>query len=537
MNRDAPPGETFAAALRHLLEQRCGAPVELVETHISWVFLTPRLAFKLKKAVHLSFVDFRALAARRHFCTEELRLNRRMAPALYLGMLAVTGRSDAPSLGPGDAIDYLVCMRRFDEAGLLGRQLDIGRVDVGALDRFGEVLAAFHRQAPRADVASGFGSPERIRIALDAVLVNLAGSGGQVEAVRAWLAASSSALRDAWRNRRLAGAVRECHGDLHADNIATIAGELVAFDCIEFDPALRWIDTMSDTAFLVMDLKAHGRADLAHRFLDAYLQHSGDYAGVGVLRGYEIYRALVRALVARLRAPLPGGGAAPDYLGLASSLAGAPRAGPRLLVTHGLSGSGKSTLAAALLERAGAIRVRSDVERKRLFGLAPLARSNAGHSDIYGQDAHRRTFERLAECARDALRAGYPVIVDAAFLRRGERDDFHALASAMGVPFSILHCHAPHHRLRERVSARERSGKDASEAGLAVLEMQRASHDPLAGDERAMALEVETDRPVDLASLVDSWLGVDGPAPPRQHEDHISGRSVSGSDSLPAARG
>jgi predicted kinase len=264
---------------------------------------------------------------------------------------------------------------------------------------------------------------------------------------------------------------------------------------------------MSDVAFLIMDLKARGRDDLAFRFLDKYLQLGGDYGGVRVLRFYEVYRALVRALVAHLRsrAGVADAPTSPDYLACAERLTPGDR-GARLLITYGLSGSGKSTVAGQLLEAAGAIRVRSDVERKRLFGLGALQRSAATCVDIYTQEATRRTFDRLRDCAHEALRAGYPVIVDAAFLRRVERRAFRGLASELGVPFSILHCRASEAALRRRVAARGEGGDDASEADLAVLERQLQSGEPLDESERAAVLEVMTDEPVDAEALAGRWL-------------------------------
>jgi len=252
-----------------------------------------------------------------------------------------------------------------------------------------------------------------------------------------------------------------------------------------------------------MDLKAAGRADLAFCFLDAYLQCSGDYAGLRVLRFYEVYRALVRALVARLRSNVVAP-SVPDYLACAERISQGCAA-PRLLITSGLSGSGKSTLARLLLASAGAIRLRSDVERKRLFGMAALERS-ADRERVYGPDATRQTFERLAQCARAALEAGYPVIVDAAFLRRTEREAFRALATELRLPFTILLCTADEARLRERVAARGASGTDASEADLDVLERQRRHTEPLSDEEHAFAIEVATDKPLDLADLSRHWL-------------------------------
>jgi predicted kinase len=297
--------------------------------------------------------------------------------------------------------------------------------------------------------------------------------------------------------------VREGHGDLHLGNLIVLdSGEATAFDCIEFDPALRWIDTMADIGFATMDLQAHGRRDLAFGFLDAYLQRGGDYAGTRVLRLYEVYRALVRALV---RALSPGRPAVPDYLACAQALADAGTA-PRLLITYGPSGSGKSTVAAGLAAQAGAVRIRSDVERKRLFGLQALARSAEQGLDLYTPEAGRRTFDHLAACARAALLGGYPVIVDAAFLSREHRRDFEHLAWQLRVPYTILACGADAATLRERVAARDAAGSDPSEAGVAVLDKQLETGEPLDAAERECAIEVMTDRPVDMPALAARWL-------------------------------
>lgn len=501
---------TLVTALREHLRSDTGQPVSLVETHISWVLLMPELAYKLKKPVALGFVDFRTLAARKHFCEEEVRLNRRLAPSLYLGVVPVCGTAHAPHLSDGEPIDFAVSMRRFPEEALLSSLVPAGRLEDGQLEQFAQHLAVFHGEAPVAAPESEFGGPAQAGLPVVDALARLRAGGVRCPGdLQAWVFEQRRALRTAWLVRQRSGAVRECHGDLHLANVVLIDGRLTAFDCIEFDPALRWIDVMSDVAFLAMDLKAHGRADLGFRFLDAYLQHSGDYAGVQLLRFYEVYRALVRALVCRLRAQAGAGALSPDepdYLACAAGLARSAQGAPRLMITHGLSGSGKSTMAAALLAAVGAIRIRSDVERKRLFGLGAQQRSAERRAEIYTQDATRRTFARLAECARTALQAGWPVIVDAAFLRRDERLAFRALAAELRVPFSILHCRAAEAQLRRRVAARDADGSDASEATLDVLERQLATHEPLGQDERALALEVATDEPLDIASLCARWL-------------------------------
>jgi len=483
--------------------------VSLVETHISWVLLTETFAYKLKKPVRLAFVDFTSLARRKHFCEEELRLNRRLAPTLYLGVVPVCGTGHAPQLhGPGEAIDYAVCMRRFAPGTLLSERLAAGKLPPECLEGLARKLAEFHQHAALVPPASTGDAQRRVLAPVLGVLQQLRVrcDAARINALESWVGAQDQALRETWPARQLEGRVRECHGDLHLANAVLLDGEATAFDCVEFDPALRCIDVINDVAFLSMDLKANGRTDLAFRFLEAYLQCSGDYAGVQVLRFYEVYRALVRALVGCLRAAVqtvPGPAIGPDYLACAERIAQGGLA-PRLLITHGVSGSGKSTVAQQLLATAGAIRVRSDVERKRLFGMGALERS-IGRTDIYTPDATVQTLARLAECARTALLAGYPVIVDAAFLRRTERDAFRALAAALRVPFTIMHCTAQEARLRKRVELRSGAGDDASEADVQVLELQRGYCEPLSGAERADTLDVATDAPVDAVALCERW--------------------------------
>jgi aminoglycoside phosphotransferase family enzyme len=307
MNPAAPPtvDPRLAIALRRHIQAATGRVVALVGDHISWVLLTDAMAYKLKKPVHLSFVDFRTLAARKHFCEEELRLNKALAPALYLDVLPVLRPPGAPCIGgDGEAIDYVVCMRAFPTGCCCATFVAVGASGAVRTRRPGAPAGGLSR-----DRAPGNGD----------VRLRRAGAGrtgpcwtpfdrldaqcgrGRIEPLRRWVEGHAADLRMAWLLRqRTGGYVRECHGDLHLGNVVRLDGELLPFDCIEFDPALRWIDVMSDVAFLTMDLKAHGRADLAFRFLDRYLQHTGDYEGLPVLRFHEVHRALVRALVTGL---------------------------------------------------------------------------------------------------------------------------------------------------------------------------------------------------------------------------------------------
>jgi aminoglycoside phosphotransferase family enzyme/predicted kinase len=472
--------------------------VRLVETHISWVLLTGRYAYKIKKPLDLGFLDFSTLAARRRHCLAELRLNRRLAPELYLDVVAIRGSLRRPRIGGrGRAIEYAVRMREFPQRALASRMLARGAFTATHVDALAQRIAAFHAAAP---VAPRHAKAQVLAPALQNFAQARALFRGRrerraLDALERWTRREHAALRPRLAARRARGFVRECHGDLHLGNIVVLGGRPIAFDCIEFSAALRRIDVASEVAFLFMDLMDRGRPDLAWRFLDRYLADTGDYEALALLRYYSVYRAMVRAKIHALRAhQAPRGSperarllaAARGYLRLAERLARRGRVA--LLVTHGLSGSGKTTGTQSLLERLGAIRVRSDVERKRLFGLAPLARSgSAPGRGLYTAAANEATYRRLAELAETVLEAGYPVIVDAAFLRRAERERFAALARRLRVPFVLLDFDAPERVLRRRILRRARGRADASEASLAVLELQCARREPLAPHERRAA--------------------------------------------------
>lgn len=468
------------ATLVHALVRSLNA--QLIETHISWVLLTADRAYKFKKPVRLAFVDYGTLQARRHFCEEEIRLNRRLAPALYLGVSRVTGTPQAPELdGPcGAVLEYAVCMRRFSPGSLFDEQLQEARLPADEVDLFAALLAQFHAKAPRAGLADGYASSRMRREAALGALERAQALADVTEQarLRAWLESEAAALAPLWEARLAQGWVREGHGDLHLSNVVSCDGAVLAFDCIEFDPALRWIDVIDDTAFAVMDFCALGRSDFAYRFLNGWLDHLGDHDGVRMLRYSVVYRALVRSLVAQLRGNQES--LARSYLHTA--LAWACPGQARLTITHGLPGSGKTYASQALLECQGAIRLRSDVERKRLFGLGPLDNSHEKRLDLYGQQAGERTYQHLLSTARKLLLAGYPVILDAAFLRREERARALMLAHELKVPFSILACEAPLAVLHARLRARR---EDASEADSDVLEYLRPLAEPLTAQEHA----------------------------------------------------
>lgn len=517
----------------------------IVETHISYVILAGRRAYKIKKPLRLDFLDFSTLARRRGACEDELRLNRRTAPELYLRVVPILGTPDAPRLGlevgaggGDDAIEYAVEMRRFDPEALFANRLQQGRVDGALVDALAEGVATFHaslgpvsrpeqpeecerpeqseppeqagqverpEQSERGGAPGGRRAPavetarrnlgELLALALEPTLHH------RIEALAAWLDARVRALEPILLARARAGFVRECHGDLHLANVALVEGRPVLFDCLEFDLALRTIDVLDEAAFAYMDFLAHGRSDLAARFLNTYLEATGDYEGVPCLPFFTLHRALVRAKVASIRRGQPGIDAsaaariAADverHVAVAEAQTVARR--PLLAVTCGLSGSGKTTVGGALVEALPALRIRSDVERKRLAGLAATARTGSPiGGGLYDSALSEQTYARLERLARVLLEGGMSVVVDAAFLVRRERGRFRALALAVGARFALVLCHAPIEVLRARVAARQSAGCDASEAGPAVLEHQLTYYEPPADDERAESVVIATD--------------------------------------------
>jgi aminoglycoside phosphotransferase family enzyme/predicted kinase len=473
--------------------------VELVETHASWLLLAGDFAYKIKKPVTLPFLDYGTLARREACCRAELALNRRLAPELYLDVVAIGGSPKRPGFGELPAIEWAVRMRRFAESGRLDHVAARGELAPQQLSQLAATLVAFHQAAAVAAPGTRFGAPEPVLAAARENFTELrqllpTHDQERIEYLAHWTEAEFAARAGDFAARKQGGFIREGHGDLHLGNLVLIDGRVTPFDCIEFNEDFRWNDPISEIAFVWIDLLDHGRPGLAAWLLNAWLEAGGDFAALRLLRFYAVYRAVVRAKIAALRGrqednvhALAEIDAARGYLHLARQIAVPPA--PTLLITCGLSGSGKTTASSARLldddsPAAGSVvRLRSDVERKRLFGLAPLARSDSPQDGgIYTAEANTRTYARLRELARDLLAAGWPVIVDAAFLRRAERAEFAALAAEFGVNFSILATAAPVEELRRRLRAR--SG-DASEATAAVLDRQLEWFEPLVAEDRA----------------------------------------------------
>jgi aminoglycoside phosphotransferase family enzyme/predicted kinase len=472
--------------------------VHVLETHISWVLLAGRYAYKIKKAIDLGFLDCSELTARRFYCAEEIRLNRRLAPNLYLDVVSIGGNPQQPAFGVTPAIEYAVRMRRFDIAKQMDGLLAHGLITPQHIDRLADTMAQFHAGLPPTAADSAFGTPEAIRFPMLQNFEQISPLLDEADALllgqlRAASEQEYAACETVFEQRRQQGWVRECHGDLHLGNIVLLKDQPTPFDGIDFNPALRWIDVISEVAFLVMDLQHRSRGDLAFRFVNRYLELSGDYAGLRVLRFYLAYRAVVRAKVSAIRAHQQDTPSQQAQFAMKSCRAYLAQAmnslepsRPSLVIMHGLPGCGKTTVAQAALERLQVIRIRSDVERKRLFGLLP---QQASHSEvgggIYSAEATRLAYDKLHQLARKLLSAGFTVIVDAAFTQCAERQRFQQLAKEMALPFVILEVRANPVTIKRRIRQRLLQAGDASEADLAVYRAMSAAHQPLQVEELA----------------------------------------------------
>lgn len=479
--------------------------IELIETNIAWVLLTGDRVYKIKRPVKLPFLDLRSAERRRFLCDEEVRLNRRFAPDLYLDVVPITsGPGGARIGGDGEVIEHAVCMRRFSGEDQLDQLLGRGAVTVEEMAAFGRRLAAIHEGLPRVDASESFGRASFVRkVMLENVrqcvqVSDRLGSGkeiGSLEPLLTLALDATAALIDA---RRDGGHVRECHGDLHSRNVARFERELIAFDCLEFEPAFRWIDVAEEIAFLYMDVLSQQHLAHATAFMNGWLAESGDFGACRLVRLYGAHRAVVRAKVEALQPNAELQGA---YVRTARALLGV--AHPQLVLMRGLSGSGKSWLAAQLAPELGAVLIRSDVERKRMAGLQESASSSSAlRSGLYSPEASASLYSHLAECARDALEGGFSVIVDATFLMRQDRASLLAVGSECAIPVTLIDCQAPASVLESRIQRRATEGRDASEADLAVLRWQQSHAEPIANEEPARVIEADTTR----ASLTEELL-------------------------------
>lgn len=492
--------------------------IRLVETHISWVFLTGEYVYKVKKPVDLGFLDFSTLELRRHFCEEELRLNRRFVPELYLDVVEIRGSADVPVVGgEGELLDYAVRMRQFDPTHELDRELERGKLGLKDMDALARSVAAIHMAAAHAAPDSPWGTREHVMGPVEAnfAAVRTAPEPEQwrqrIDNLRAHAHRECERLAGCMADRRAQGFIRECHGDLHLSNLVRLDQGIRAFDCIEFSSELRWIDVMSDLAFLIMDLQVRERDDLAFRFANDYFEITGDYQGIRMLDFYLEYRSMVRAKVAALRlqdAALSEEARAEatlrleQHVGLAERYASTRARG--VVMMHGVSGSGKSWLAERLLAPLEAFRVRSDVERKRLEGLDRFAHTKSATGEgIYTAQATAATYRRLGELAETIVAGGRMAICDATHLSRSQRELIRDAAKRAAVPCVAVHCHAPKEVLEARVADRSVKGRDVSEADLEILKYQLDTVETLEPDEADLLIDVDTSKKIEIEEIAE----------------------------------
>ena len=480
--------------------------IDLIETHISWVILTGTFVYKIKKPLNFGFLDFSTLTRREFCCAEEVRLNRRAGGDLYLGVVPVCEHDGKFVMGGSeDIVDYAVQMRQFDPAATLAQLLNTREIPLASFEAMGYRIGAFHLGAEVAMEESNWGTFDAVAFPVRENFLQIQArvTADALDALRKVSGQAEQALlelRDVFHSRKQQGFIRELHGDLHAGNIALIDDCWIPFDCIEFNPNLRWIDTASDIAFLVMDLQHLGYSAAATRFLNAYLEYTGDYGLLTVLRFYLSYRAMVRAKVAILRREQTEVEADravllaefKAYLDYGRQLQSIPQ--PFVIMMMGVSGSGKSTIAKRIASNFDAIHIRSDAVRKRLFDLRPDQSSpKEMRSELYSEETSDRVFASMQAVCEVLLRGGYPVILDATFIKQHTRLPFEQIAQQFSVPLVILYCHADPADLEARIQQRLANANDPSEADVAVMRSQLQQIETCNEHEQALLVDTAMD--------------------------------------------
>ncbi len=487
--------------------------IKVIETHISWLLLTGTYAYKIKKPVNFGFLDFSTLEKRHFFCLEEVRLNKRLAADLYLAVVPITGTlDDAKMDGTGEILEYAIKMRQFPSGLTLSEKADSKQLSAFEIDQLSEILASFHHNIAIANPTSAYGCSAYINywflenFAPIKALLTDQKLQQQLKAIENWGQQEWLVKAETMTLRKQQGYVRECHGDLHLSNMTLINGKVTLFDCLEFNPLLRWIDVINEVAFVLIDLLHSHEQALAFRLLNGYLQLTGDYSGVVLLRYYLVYRALVSAKIVLLRQKQQSPDNMPssaclkyqEFMNLAEHYTQSSRV--KLIISHGYSGSGKSTLMAELSENIAAIHLRGDIERKRLFGYKAEqdSQSTLNHG-LYSEDASQKTYNYLRDCAKAILNAGFSVIVDATFLELKHRQRFKELAIECNSDFIIIDVQACYETLCERIKRRQ---GDASEATLDVLDYQQQWAQALTSDELDDVITVNSEADKVLETLL-----------------------------------
>ena len=477
-------------------------PIELVQTHISYVFLTGDYAYKLKKAVDFGFLDFSTLEKRNHFLAEEMHMNQAIAPELYLEILPITQDGNKYILGgAGEAVEYALKMRQFPQENLFINLFEAGKLGPEYMEELGKIVAQFHSQAETNDYIRSFGTVAKIREAIDenyqqtVPYIGIAQTQQQFDDTKAYTDQFFAENEALFQARIDNNKIKECHGDLHLKNICLWQDKIQLFDRIEFNEPFRFVDVMYDIAFAVMDLEARNSQDLANIFLNTYLEQTGDWLGLQVLPLYLSRQAYVRAKVTSflLNDPsIPDGvkesakQTASDYY--QQAWAYTQKRSGKIILMSGLSGAGKSTVARAIAQNINAIHVRSDAVRKHLAGIPP---SEKGGEEIYSGEMSQKTYTRMSELGVLLANSGFAVILDAKYDRMALRQQAIEAASAHNIPLQIINCTAPMEVLRDRLD--KRSG-DISDATAELLASQQAQAEEFTSVEQAYVTTIDTSK-------------------------------------------
>ncbi len=498
MDSPSPPESLVDELRRPEAYAQRPAEVEFLQTHISWLFFAGARVYKVKKPVDLGFLDFTTLDRRRHFCEEEVRLNRRMAAEVYRGVVPIVRGADGHlSVGSdGEPVEWAVEMERLPAAGMFDRLLETGAIDNERIGELVELLARFHATAATGAGVDEHGAVAAIEANAEENFEQLApfvvNATGPRPATPILSASHHAFLVERCRNflvrrrelfeRRVAeGRIRDGHGDLHAGNVCFTASGPVAYDCIEFNERFRCGDVAADLAFLAMDLDDRGYRAFSGYLVKRFAERTEDPELRELMPFYKSYRAVVRGKVAAFGAADAG---LPEerraelrarslrYL----TLAGSYELPPALILMCGLPASGKSWLGEHLARSQGAVLLRSDVRRKLMARLAPTTRVRDGYdTGMYSKDMKERTYRALLEDAIEFLEHGHPCIVDATFSRASFRAPYVDAATRLGLPFHVVHVLAPEELIRERMDARARDPKNVSDADWEVYLRERAA--------------------------------------------------------------
>ncbi len=457
--------------------------IEIMQTHASYVFLTGEYAYKIKKNVDYGFLDYSTLSKRKHCLETELRLNHEIAPELYLEVVPISKCNDDFLLANSENIvEYALKMRQFPQENLFSNLLDAGKLNSDRFIELGKIVAQFHHQAQTNNYISSFGTVDHIRAAFEEnyrqsqKYIGVVQTKEQFEATKAYTDFFFTEREDLLQQRVKQQRIKECHGDLHLQNICLWQDKIQLFDRIEFNESFRFVDTMYDVAFTVMDLAARKQPDLKNAFLNSYLEYSGDWTGLLVLPLYLSRQAYVRAKVNSFLLDDPqvsqvdreqASQTASDYYRLAAQYTQVTSGS--LILMSGLSGSGKSTVARTIAQNKGAIQIRSDAVRKHLGGI-PLDES--GTADLYSQEMTQKTYDRLLNLGIMLAKEGYTVILDAKYDRVKLRQPVSSQAEANNIPLKMIYCTAPVSVLRDRLNQRQ---GDISDAGVDLIASQQAN--------------------------------------------------------------